>query len=77
MKRGAVDYIAKPFNNEELLLIVRRALGEKELQDENVYLEQELAGEVHLREHHRQGLSDAGDLPDGRADRQGVLDGPR
>src|SRR5262249_55000314 len=38
MKRGAVDYISKPFNNDELLLVVRRALGEKQLQDENLYL---------------------------------------
>jgi two-component system response regulator PilR (NtrC family) len=43
MKRGAVDYISKPFNNDELVLIVRRALGEKTLQEENVYLKQELA----------------------------------
>jgi DNA-binding NtrC family response regulator len=43
MKAGAVDYIAKPFNIEELGLIVDRALGEKELRDENVYLKQELA----------------------------------
>jgi len=42
MKAGAVDYIAKPFNVEELGLIVDRALGEKELRDENVYLKQEL-----------------------------------
>ena len=44
MKRGAVDYISKPFNNDELVLVVRRALGEKLLQDENLYLRQELAG---------------------------------
>jgi DNA-binding NtrC family response regulator len=44
MKRGAIDYIPKPFDNDELLLIVRRALGEKQLQDENTYLKQELAG---------------------------------
>jgi two-component system, NtrC family, response regulator PilR len=44
MKRGAIDYISKPFNNDELVLIVRRALGEKQLQDENLYLRQELAG---------------------------------
>jgi len=44
MKRGAVDYIPKPFDNDELLLIVRRAIGEKQLQDENTYLKQELAG---------------------------------
>ena len=43
MKAGAVDYIAKPFNVEELALIVDRALGEMQLRDENVYLKQELA----------------------------------
>ena len=43
MKRGAIDYIAKPFNNDELVLVVKRAVGEKRLQDENVYLRQELA----------------------------------
>ena len=25
MKRGAIDYIAKPFNNDELVLVVKRA----------------------------------------------------
>ncbi len=43
MKAGAVDYIAKPFNVEELGMIVERALGEKQLRDENIYLKQELA----------------------------------
>jgi len=43
MKRGAIDYIAKPFNNDELVLVVKRAVGEKRLQDENLYLRQELA----------------------------------
>src|SRR5713226_5953266 len=43
MKAGAVDYIAKPFNVEELAMIVDRALGEKNLIDENVYLKKELA----------------------------------
>ena len=43
MKAGAVDYISKPFDVEELGLLVDRALGEKQLKDENVYLKQELA----------------------------------
>ncbi|HEV8119104.1 MAG TPA: response regulator, partial [Thermoanaerobaculia bacterium] len=43
MKAGAIDYISKPFDVEELGLLVDRALGEKQLQDENIYLKQELA----------------------------------
>ncbi len=48
LKRGATDYIPKPFNNDELVMIVRRALGEKQLQDENLYLRQELAGKYNF-----------------------------
>jgi DNA-binding NtrC family response regulator len=48
LKRGATDYIPKPFNNDELMMIVRRALGEKQLQDENVYLRKELAGKYNF-----------------------------
>ena len=43
MKAGAADYIAKPFDVEELGLIVERALEGKQIRDENVYLKQELA----------------------------------
>jgi DNA-binding NtrC family response regulator len=43
MKAGAIDYVNKPFDNDELVLKVRRALGEKTLEQENVYLKQELA----------------------------------
>jgi DNA-binding NtrC family response regulator len=43
MKIGAVDYVNKPFVNDELVLKVRRAIGEQSLQQENVYLKQELA----------------------------------
>ncbi|MET0619151.1 MAG: sigma-54 dependent transcriptional regulator [Thermoanaerobaculia bacterium] len=48
LKRGATDYIPKPFNNDELVMIVRRAIGEKQLQDENLYLRQELAGKYNF-----------------------------
>ena len=48
LRRGATDYIPKPFNNDELVMIVRRALGEKLLQDENVYLRKELAGKYNF-----------------------------
>jgi two-component system response regulator PilR (NtrC family) len=35
MKKGAFDYIAKPFKHEEVLLILRNALQQRRLQDEN------------------------------------------
>ncbi|MFC2157641.1 sigma-54-dependent transcriptional regulator [Acidobacteriota bacterium] len=44
MKMGAYDYIQKPFKHDELLLTVQRALGHKNLQDENLRLKEELHG---------------------------------
>ncbi|MEO8378678.1 MAG: sigma-54 dependent transcriptional regulator [Acidobacteriota bacterium] len=38
LKAGAVDYIAKPFDIEELKIVVRKAVERKELQDENLHL---------------------------------------
>jgi two-component system, NtrC family, response regulator PilR len=38
LKAGAVDYIAKPFDIEELKIIVRNAAERKELEDENIHL---------------------------------------
>jgi len=35
MKRGAFDYVAKPFKHEELLHILGNALNQRRLQDEN------------------------------------------
>jgi two-component system NtrC family response regulator len=43
MKRGAYDYITKPFNRDELRLIVRRALHSSRLEGENRRLRGELA----------------------------------
>jgi DNA-binding NtrC family response regulator len=42
MKKGAYDYIAKPFDNEELLLIVRRALERSRLTEEVTNLRKQL-----------------------------------
>ena len=42
MKRGAYDYIAKPFKVEELKILVRNALEKFDLKKENVRLRQEL-----------------------------------
>jgi two-component system response regulator PilR (NtrC family) len=42
MKRGAYDYITKPFNNDEILLTIEKALKNSQLQRENQRLQQEL-----------------------------------
>jgi DNA-binding NtrC family response regulator len=42
MKLGAMDYIAKPFSDDELVLSVARALEKKRLVEENIYLRKEL-----------------------------------
>ncbi|MBL8787851.1 MAG: sigma-54-dependent Fis family transcriptional regulator, partial [Deltaproteobacteria bacterium] len=43
MRLGALDYLAKPFDNDELLAIVRRALNDVALEDEVLRLRAELA----------------------------------
>jgi DNA-binding NtrC family response regulator len=43
MKLGAFDYLAKPFGNDELLLVVSRALENRDLRDEVKRLRIELA----------------------------------
>ena len=42
MKRGAVDYIAKPFDHEELLLILDRVLREQRMSRQNAALKQDI-----------------------------------
>ena len=42
MKLGAFDYLPKPFTNEELMLVVQRAIEKKRLVEENLYLRKEL-----------------------------------
>jgi len=41
MKLGAYDYITKPFKNEEIKLTVKKAIQNKKLEDENIYLKKE------------------------------------
>lgn len=43
MKRGAYDYITKPFKLEEIRLTIEKALERKRLQDENVALKRQLS----------------------------------
>lgn len=42
MKKGAYDYISKPFNIEDLQLIIKNAVEKKRLADENTYLKSAL-----------------------------------
>jgi two-component system response regulator PilR (NtrC family) len=42
MRAGAYDYLSKPFDVEELKVLVERALEKSELEVENVYLRKEL-----------------------------------
>ena len=42
MKLGAYDYVSKPFDVEELKILVQKALEKTELFDENLYLRKEL-----------------------------------
>jgi two-component system response regulator PilR (NtrC family) len=42
MKRGAFDYITKPFKNDEVLVVVRNALERRRLMAENTALKQNL-----------------------------------
>ena len=43
MKRGAVDYITKPFKNDEVRLLVRRAIDQRDLIRENTALRKDQA----------------------------------
>ncbi len=43
MKRGAADYIVKPFLNEEIKLTVRKVIEQKKLINENIALKQQIS----------------------------------
>jgi len=47
MKRGAVDYITKPFKNDEVLVVVRNAIERRQLIAENTALKQNLQAQTH------------------------------
>ncbi|MFQ6038230.1 MAG: sigma-54-dependent transcriptional regulator, partial [Candidatus Aminicenantales bacterium] len=42
LKAGAADYVVKPFDVEELKIIVAQGLEKKRLREENIFLKQEL-----------------------------------
>ncbi len=43
MKKGAADYIIKPFHNEEIKLTIKRILEQKRLVTENIALKQQIS----------------------------------
>ncbi len=43
MKKGAIDYVVKPFKVDEIKIIIRNALDRKHLEQENELLRQELS----------------------------------
>ncbi|MDE3242722.1 MAG: sigma-54-dependent Fis family transcriptional regulator, partial [Nitrospirota bacterium] len=45
MKRGAYDYLTKPFQVDEVQLIIRNALEKRRLSTENMLLKRELASQ--------------------------------
>ena len=47
MKRGAFDYITKPFKNDEVLVVLQNAIERRQLVAENVTLRQNLQARYH------------------------------
>jgi len=48
MKKGAYDYISKPFKVEDLHLLIKNAIDKKKLTDENTYLKSALKEKNHF-----------------------------
>jgi DNA-binding NtrC family response regulator len=50
MKKGAADYIVKPFLNEEIKLTVRKVIEQKKLINENIALKQQISQRMACRD---------------------------
>ena len=48
LKLGAANYVLKPFNNDELRLVVSRALGVRSLEKENERLKRKVSTNLHF-----------------------------
>lgn len=51
MREGALDYITKPINDDEIKLVIKRIADERRLADENKYLTQKLISTTRQRCH--------------------------
>ncbi len=49
MKEGAYDFIAKPFDTDHLIILIKRAIEEGKLVKENIYLKSEVRKEYSYR----------------------------
>ncbi|MGB3096256.1 MAG: response regulator, partial [Candidatus Deferrimicrobiaceae bacterium] len=50
MKKGAYDYIVKPFNPEDLSITIRKIIEHQKLVKENIYLRKELKKQYRLHD---------------------------
>ena len=50
MKAGAYDYITKPFNNDQIKLVIKKAVEKRLLVRENLYLKRKLGKEADSRD---------------------------
>ena len=76
MQRGAYDYLTKPFDHDEVLLLAERALSARALAQEVVRAPDGDPGGVGVRRAGRQVAPDAGGLQDHRAHRRDRRDRP-
>ena len=76
MRLGAVDYLTKPFNMDELRLKVRQQLDTLRMKQENVLLKRALNTSHEFSQHHRPQRRDARSVQDDRDDRQDQQHGP-
>jgi DNA-binding NarL/FixJ family response regulator len=76
MKLGAFDYISKPFEPDELKLVVQRALERRRLLQENLTLKSELGSKYRFENIIGLSPADAGRLSPHRAMRPHQFDRP-
>ena len=70
MKIGAADYLSKPFDVEELQIVIERALGKQELEQEVRQLRAQVVQRYAFPQSHRQKPVDARNLRQDRAGRR-------
>ena len=62
MKMGAYDYISKPFKNDEIVLVLKKAEERERLKEENRRLREDIETGVFFFQHCRENRPDEGDI---------------